>query len=132
MRVCPWRARAASTPDPDVGPELEPFRDGLAVLVRDGRPVGHAATSLGHFRTPFAPRTPQPWVWLVVVWEDGTKEWSVEDYPPWSYVADMLDGYLDWQDGRDPQRFGRYEIEWVAPHLAHAERERLGIRAADF
>lgn len=128
MRFWPWRAAEA----PAVEPEMERFDDGLAVLLRDGRPAGHAATSLGHFTTPFAPRTPRPWVWLVVVWADGTKEPSVEDYPPWSYVAEMRDGFLDWQDGRNRERWGRYEIRWVARELALAERERLGIYLRDF
>ncbi|MCB2176607.1 MAG: hypothetical protein KQH57_12410 [Actinomycetales bacterium] len=114
------------------GPEMEPFKRGLAALKRNGKTVGHVATSLGHFRTPFAPRTPQPWVWLVVVWDDGVKEPSVEDYPPWTYVAEMRAGYLDWQHGRGDGRRGRYEIEWVAADLAAAERERLGIRTEDF
>jgi len=128
MRIWPWRAAEA----PPVEPEMEPFHDGLAVLLRDGRPAGHVATSLGHLTTPLAPRTPRPWVWLVVVWADGTKEPSVEDYPPWSYVADMRGGFLDWEDGRNRERWGRYEIRWVTRELALAQRERLGVQPRDF
>jgi len=127
MRIWPWRAAEP----PAVEPDMEQFHDGLAVL-RDGRPAGHVATSLGHFTTPFAPRTPKPWVWLVVVWTDGTKEPSVEDYPPWSYVAEMREGFLDWHDGHDRERWGCYEVQWVTHELALAERERLGIRLRDF
>lgn len=115
----------------DFGPEFEPFRDGLMALSQDGQPVGHLATSLGHFRTPFAPLTPQPWIWLVVVWADGVKERAVEDYPPWSYVAEIRQGYVEWL-GWGSDRAGRFEIEWVPPGQAHAERERLGIRIEDF
>jgi len=118
--------------EPDFGPELEQFRDGLAALRRDGQVLGHVATSLGHFRTPFAPRTPQPWVWFVVVWIDGEKERAVEDYPPWTYVTEMREGYFDWAGGRRLDRAGRYDIEWIPADEAPAERYRLGIRRDDF
>jgi hypothetical protein len=72
-------------------------------------------------------RTPQPWVWLVVVWDDGVKERAVEDYPPWTYVTEMRAGYFDWEG----HRAGHYGIEWVPPEPAPAERERLDIRPED-
>ncbi|MEE6296638.1 hypothetical protein [Georgenia wangjunii] len=71
-------------------------------------------------------------MWIVVVWADGVKEPSVEDHPPWTYVSEMRDGYLDWQDGANRERTGRYEIQWVPAELAQAERERLGIHLNDF
>lgn len=121
--------------EPDFGPELERFHNGLAVLLRDGEAVGHVASSLGYF-TNRGGR--QPWIWLVVVWSDGTKEDSVEDYAPWSYVAEMRAGYFDWPDGsgmmtgRKHGHVGRYEIEWVPRDRALAERERLGVSLEDF
>lgn len=122
-----WRQRPRV--EPEFGPELEQFRDGLAVLRREGQPVGHVATSLGHFRTPFAPRTPEPWVWLVVVWADGVKESAVEDYPPWSHVAEMRAGYLEWVGGVDPDRAGRYDLEWV-PSRPSAYRQSVSGSAS--
>ncbi|MFD1860706.1 hypothetical protein EHW97_11220 [Aeromicrobium camelliae] len=71
-------------------------------------------------------------MWIVVVWADGVKEFPIEDYPPWTYVAEMRSGYLDWNDGADPSRFGRYEVEWMPPQQAGDERARLGIRSSDF
>jgi hypothetical protein len=127
-----WLRRHRPAVEPDFGPDIERFRDGLAMLRRDGQTVGHVATSLGHFRTPFRPRKPQAWVWLVVVWADGTKERAVEDYPPWTYVTELGQGYFDWEGGRDRERGGRYDVEWVRPELAGTERERLGIRSEDF
>lgn len=102
------------------------------VISQDGQRVGHVATSLAHFRTPFPPITPQPWVWLVVVWADGVKERAVEDDPPWSDVAEIRQGYFEWLGSSRADRAGRYEIEWVPPEQARAERERLGIRLEDF
>lgn len=123
--------------EPDFGPELERLHNGLAVLLRDGEPVGHVASSLGYFTTRGGR---QPWVWLVVVWSDGTKERSVEDYAPWTYVADMRAGYFDFDEpygsgrgrGRKHSRAGRYEIEWLPRDRALAERERLGVSLKDF
>jgi hypothetical protein len=66
------------------------------------------------------------------MWVDGVKELSVEDYPPWTYVAEMREGYINWQDGERSDRFGRYEIEWVAPDEALRARDRIGIRPEDF
>lgn len=124
--------RRRRRPVPEFDPALDMFQDGLALLLQDGVRAGHVATSLGHFRGLFSPFTPQPWVWLVVVWGDGVKERAVEDYPPWSYVAEMRAGYLEWEGGRGSRRNGRYEIEWVDRARAEAERARLGIRREDF
>lgn len=127
--------RVEPLPEPDFGPELERFHNGLAVLLRDGEPVGHVASSLGYFTTRGGR---QPWVWLVVVWSDGTKEDSVEDYAPWTYVAEMRAGYFEWTDGfgrvrgRKHRYVGRYEIEWLPRDCALAERERLGVSLKDF
>lgn len=93
------------------------------------------ASSLGYFTTRGGR---QPWVWLVVVWSDGTKEASVEDYAPWTYVAEMRAGYFEWMDGfgrvrgRKHRYVGRYEIEWLPRDRALAERERLGVSLKDF
>lgn len=127
--------RVEPLPEPDFGPEFDLFRNGLAVLLRDGEPVGHVASSLGYFTTRGGR---QPWVWLVVVWSDGTKEDSVEDYAPWTYVAEMRAGYFEWTDGfgrvrdRKHSYVGRYEIEWLPRDCALAERERLGVSLKDF
>ena len=127
-----WFRRDRPAHEPHREPDMEPFRDGLALLSRDGQTLGYVATSLGYFRTPLSPRTPQAWVWFVVVWADGTKERAVEDYPPWTYVTEMGQGYFDWEGGRNRDRAGRYEIQWVDAELAATERERLGIRSEDF
>ena len=119
-----WRRRRET--GPAFEPWLDQFRDGLAVLLRDGEPVGHVASVVRTFRTLWDP-TPKPWVWLVVVvWADGRKEHPEEDYPPWSSVAEMRAGFLERGDGE------RYDVRWVPPERALDERRRLGIRDRDF
>ncbi|WP_286929662.1 hypothetical protein [Aeromicrobium sp. UBA7512] len=108
-----------------VPPDLAVFDGGLAVLSRDGEFAGHVASEVWSFVTPFAPRTKQPWVWFVIVWQSGEKETKIEEYPPWTYVAEMLDGFIE-LDG------DRYGIDWVAAELVPSERERIGIRPEDF
>ena len=115
----------------EFGAEFEQFRNGLAVMRRDGKIAGHVATSLGSFRSIFTPRR-RPWVWFVIVWIDGEKERSFEDYPPWSYIKEMREGYMDWVPGRPSDRAGRYEIEWTPPDETVRERDRLGVGAEDF
>jgi hypothetical protein len=117
-------------PEPD--PTLDPFDDGLAVLYRDGAVAGHIATSLGTFWSPFQPFSRHWWVWAVVVWNDGTKERSEEDYAPWTFVADMTSGTYEWAGPTDDPRTGIYSIEWVPEEEARHVRDQLGIRREDF
>jgi hypothetical protein len=111
-----------------VDPWIDQFRDGLATLRRDGEQVGHIATSVGHYWNPLR----QPWIWLVVRWGDGLKERAAEDHAPWTYVAEMRDGFIEWDGSPDAARNGRYDVEWLAPAIARAELDRLGIRPEDF
>lgn len=98
---------------PPPEPTLDPFEDGLAVLRLHGQVAGHVATTLGAFSTLFS-RQQQPWVWFIVVWADGTREHSEEDYRPWTFVREMQSGYFDGPDGV------RYEAEWLAePERTH-------------
>ncbi len=54
------------------------------------------------------------WPWFVVVWVDGPKERSFEDYgPKWYTVRELDAGYLDHygQDGREQI----FEFAWLPP-----------------
>ena len=115
-------------PEPD--PSIEPFRDGVGVLTRDGAVAGHVATAVSEFWSPGRPRRRQWWVWMIVVWIDGMRERSTEDYPPWTYVAEMTNGYLRWEEGGP--RNGRYDFFWLPASEAVAQRSRLGIKPEDF
>lgn len=114
-------------PEPD--PDIERFRDGLVALYRDGEHAGYVATSLSTFVTPFS-RRKQWWVWFVVVFSDGTRHNLIEDYPPWTYVRDMLDGYFDWEQSTADE--GPFSVEWMSPDEAQRLRAELNIKPEDF
>ncbi|GAA2084637.1 hypothetical protein GCM10009821_27550 [Aeromicrobium halocynthiae] len=114
-------------PDPD--PDIERFRDGMVALYRDGEHAGYVATSLSTFMTPFS-RQKQWWVWLVVVFNDGTRHNKIEDYPPWTYVREMLDGHFGWQ--QSTTETGPYDVMWLSPEEAQRLRAELNIQPEDF
>jgi hypothetical protein len=119
------------TKPPAADPSIDPFRDGVGELSRDGEIVGHLASSVSHFRTLFSPRQLQWWVWLVAVWPDGTRERSIEDYPPWSYVDDIKHGFIECDEWRAERR-GRYDFRWLPAAEAAATRASLSIQPSDF
>lgn len=57
-----FRRRPRPEPQPQPEPDLRLFDGGLAMLLRDGVVVGHIASEVSGFVTPFAPRTRKPWV----------------------------------------------------------------------
>lgn len=110
-------------------PDLAPFNDGIAVLRRDGEVCGWVATSVGHFRSICWPLKRQTWVWFVVVWANGDRERSFEDYPPWTAVLELPEGTFNW-DGAGHE--GDYQADWLPAEEASATREALGLTDADF
>ena len=115
-------------PIPD--PSVESFRGGVGVLTRDGQVAGHVATTLGEFWSPGSPLRRQWWVWLIVDWVDGTRERPTEDYPPWTYVAEMKQGVFEWAGGGAYD--GRYDFAWLSPDKAQSMRDQLDIKPEDF
>lgn len=84
-------------PEPD--PSLDVFRDGVAVLRREGQVAGHVATPVKTFWAPLGfSRRRQWWVWYIVVWADGAREQPGEDYPPWTAVREMQSGTFSWDE----------------------------------
>ncbi len=110
---------------------LTPFDGGVGVLSRDGQTVGHVATILGTFWSPSSPFRMQWWVWHIVVWSDGVREPSTEDYPPFMTVNEMKSGYMDILS-RDPSRGGRYDFMSLPKSEQSAVLATLGIDADDF
>lgn len=105
--------------------DLAPFVDGLAVLKYNGKVVGHIATTVSKFWSPFSPLSLHWWVWSVIVWKDGTKERAIEDYEPWSYVKEMKGGKLSWNGMV-------FDIEWLPKNKAKQQYIKLGIKSVDF
>lgn len=72
----------------------------------------------------------QQWVWLLIVWADGTREGPFEDYPPWTTVAEIQRGIFVWEAAGP--RSGEYEVEWLPEGDRQARWAQLGIAFDDF
>ncbi|WP_345802884.1 hypothetical protein AAIB33_07320 [Microbacterium sp. AZCO] len=117
--------------DPEPDASLDAFRGGVAVLTRDGKVEGHVASTVGTFWSPSRLFTRQWWVWFIVVWSNGDREPSFEDYPPdWLTVNDLKAGRFLWNDNDD--HHGQYDAECV-PH-DHREQvlQEMGVSPEDF
>ena len=98
-----------------------PFDDGVGVLTQNGEFCGHVVTVL----------LDRSWIWYIVVWGDGTRERSAEDYWPHYYVAnEIANGFLDLV--RPSTRTGRFDFAWLSSEDAARARRQLGIVASDF
>lgn len=106
--------------------ELRGLDGGIARLVRDDEVAGHLAASLGRFRSLLPPWRSQPCVWIDLVWSDGLRVPPMEDYPPWTDVRDLLDGFFV-PEGLGPSRDGRYAVEWLDEPERSARRTDLGL-----
>jgi hypothetical protein len=116
---------------PAYDPALEPFDGGVAVLKRNGEVAGHVATSLSTFWSPSRPFSLQHWVWYIVVWINGDREPSDEDYPPeWPMVKPMQHGVFEWERG--DAHDGEYTVEWLPADERQAALTSLNIEAEDF
>ncbi|MFK4804647.1 hypothetical protein ACI3KX_02155 [Microbacterium sp. ZW CA_36] len=116
-------------PEPDAS--LDPFRDGIAVLTRDGKVEGHVASTVGTFWSPSRPFTKQWWVWLTVVWSNGDRERPFEDYPPcWTTVGELKIGRFEWTD--EGIHWGDYNAEWLPSEERARVRQELLISGDDF
>lgn len=120
--------RWAKEPEPD--PDIERFRDGLVSLRHAGEHAGYVATHVCTFTTPPFFRQKQWWVWLIVIFNDGSRHNMIEDYPPWSYVREMLDGHFDWADSSTDEE--HFTVEWLPPDEAKRLRGELNIKPEDF
>ncbi len=93
-------------------PALDVFRSGLAALSLEGRVVAYLATIVERVWWR------QERVWLLVTHLDGTHERIMEDYEPWTSVAEVRAGHLVWDlaDG---------EVDYQVTWLDGGEREPL-------
>jgi hypothetical protein len=129
IHPCFWHHGAVlKAPSPD--PMLDPFRQGIAVLRRNGELAGYVATMVGTFWSPSHPLSRQWWIWLTVVWANGDHEPPFEDYPPWTSVREIHSGTFTWDEG-DARR-GEYTAEWLTEGEREAAWAALGLTPGDF
>jgi hypothetical protein len=121
-------------------PQLRAYDRGLGTLSVEGEFKGYLASVVG--RVGFL------WPWFVVVWQDGSKEWSFEDYGPgWWTVRELDAGYFDHFGpsirsertilGRrcESTRPGPpivYEFAWLPAAEAARKWQELGLKDSDF
>lgn len=74
-------------------PRLDPFRDAVWELSRNGNVEAHLVTQVSHFRYwPFG-RKRRECMWSKVCWLDGRQDVPEDDYgPEWYTVADLEQG----------------------------------------
>jgi hypothetical protein len=116
----------------------------LGTLHVDGELKGYLASVVGDMRFP----SREPWPWFVIVWTDGTKELSFEDYGPgWWTVRELDAGYLQ-HFGPSAMRERRifrmrfvsgrmgppclFDFAWLPPEEAAAKWQELGLVDAEF
>jgi hypothetical protein len=125
-------------------PKLRAYDHGVGVLSIDGHIRGHLASVV--LTMSFPPG--RPWVWSVIVWGDGAKERSFEDYGPgWCTVRELDAGFLDHHGPSVTQerrflglRFvserpgppTRYDFAWLPAEEAAKKWRELGLVDADF
>lgn len=113
-------------------PELEPFRDGMAVLRSDnGEVAGYLWTTLDEFWSPGRPLTWQQCVWYEVIWADGRRERVEEDYPPWTLVDEVRQGRVELEVGGEAATAATYTAEWLEGDARDKVRETYRIRDKD-
>lgn len=110
----------------------------------DGELRAHVATAV------FSMLWGAPWLWYVVVWADGRREFKEEDYGPlWPVVEEFDRGIFTYQASPTVWRQRRiwgfrfeegvpgpggeidYELTWLGPEAAAEGWEKLGVTLAD-
>lgn len=125
-------------------PQLRAYHHGLGTLSVDGAVEGYLASTVGEMLFPRG----EQWALFVVVWLDGTKERSFEDYGPWWLTVRELDaGYLQHYGPslRSQHRIlwkrvessvlgeaRRFDFAWLPADEASRMWRELGIADTDF
>jgi hypothetical protein len=125
-------------------PLLRAYDRAVGTLSVDGDLVGHLASRVIEMRFP----SRQPWVWFVIVWTDGRREFKFEDYGPGWYTVRELDAGLFEHHGPSvtvEKRFlglrlqsiklgppTTFDFAWLPPDLAARRWDELGLVDSDF
>ena len=123
---------------------LRALDHGVGTLRVRGELRGYLASIVGEMRFP----SRRPWPWFVVVWTDGRKERSFEDYGSlWPVVRELEAGFFDHFgpseradlrffgltiQGRRPGPPCLYDFEWLPTEKAAEMWRELGLVDSDF
>lgn len=81
-------------------PRLDPFRDAVWELSRDGITVGHIVSEVNRMRALPALWVRREFMVFDVIWADGTRECQMEDFgPDWLTVIELERGFVEVEDG---------------------------------
>ena len=124
--------------------DMQPFDRGIGTLTVDGELKGYLASVVGRILFP----SRAVWPWFVVVWLDGSKERSFEDYGPvWTTVRDLEAGrfehfgpsvrgerrFLWWRlAGSMPGAPTTFDFSWLPAAEAQQKWHELGLVDDDF
>ena len=125
-------------------PKKRAYNHGLGTLSVDGELMANLASVVGELRITAS----GPWPWFVIVWPDGTKENSFEDYGPWWPTVRELDsGRLEHSgpSTRTEKRFlgmrfestrrGQpcvFDFAWLPADEAAQKWRELGLQDSEF
>jgi hypothetical protein len=125
-------------------PELRAFDHGVGSLSLCGELRGHLASIVGRTSLP----SREPWPWFIVVWLDGTREHSFEDYGPgWVTVRQLDAGYFEYHEPStrterrilgmqsSVSRSGApitFDFRWLSTEDAARKWAELGLADPDF
>ena len=125
-------------------PSLRSYHRAVWTLSSDGELRGHVACVVSEMMWP--PRA--PWLWFLVVWIDGRREFPFEDYGSGWYALREIDaGFLDYHlpSVTVEQRFlwrripaarhgapRKFEVEKLPPEVAARRWDELGLADDQF
>ena len=75
---------------------LDPFRDAVWELSREGQVAAYVTTTVGRMRSFPVFWAKREWLWYQVNWLDGPRDPAQEDYEPlWLAVTEVEQGHFD-------------------------------------
>ena len=109
--------------NPQAEPSLKEFHDAVASLHIGGAHVAYLATKVESMRAGLLLRR-QAWVWLLLTRLDGSHEPIQEDYAPWYYIRELMEGGINWASRGG---YVEYEVRWLEGDERREAWGRYGI-----
>lgn len=109
MALMRFSAGRSSTEWPH-DPRLDPYRDSVWELSREGQTVAFLTTEVVRMRSLPRPWVKREWLWYQVHWLDGRRNRPGEDYGPnWYTVAELEEGRLE--DAWTEEEFDAVQVQ---------------------